>query len=211
MTALVRPVPRIHTLKGRVVLATVFAFLTALGALVQIPIGPVPITLQLLFVLLSGLVLGSKLGAASQLEYLALGLAGAPVFAKGQSGPIALLGPTGGYLAGFVVGAYVAGLLAESVARPGRIRLFMAGLAGTAGIYLCGALWLATWFSVGKGASWVSELRSAWQFGVLPFLLVDGGKAVVASGVALSGRSLAAMLRWPADLGHLPQEGCRRS
>ena len=195
MTMLVRSVPRIHTLQGQVVLATGFACLTALGALVQIPVGPVPITLQVLFVLLSGLVLGSKLGAASQLEYLAFGLAGAPVFAQGKSGLIALLGPTGGYLVGFVLGAYMAGLLAESVARPGRIRFFVAGLAGMAGIYLCGALWLATWFSVGKGTSWVSELGSAWQFGVLPFLLVDGGKAVVASGVALSGRALAALLR----------------
>ena len=196
MTALIRSFPRIQTtIQGQIFLATCFACLTALGAQVQIPIGPVPITLQVLFVLLSGLVLGSKLGAFSQLEYLALGFAGVPVFAQGKSGLVALLGPTGGYLIGFVLGAYIAGLLAESVARPGRIRFFAAGLAGTAGIYLCGSLWLATWFSVGNGTGWISELGSAWQFGVLPFLLVDCGKAVIASGVTLSGRALAALFR----------------
>ena len=196
MAALVRTIPNIHkTFLGQLLLTTVFACLTAFGAQVQIPIGPVPITLQVLFVLLSGLVLGSKLGAASQMEYLALGFAGMPVFAQGKSGLIALLGPTGGYLVGFILGAYIAGLFAESVVRSGRIRFFVAGLAGTAGIYLFGALWLATWFSVGNGTSWISELGSAWQFGVLPFILVDCGKAVVASGVTLSGRALAAMFK----------------
>jgi len=196
MTALVRTIPDIHkTFLGQLLLTTVFACLTAFGAQMQVPIGPVPITLQVLFVILSGLVLGSKLGALSQLEYLALGFAGLPVFAQGKSGLIALIGPTGGYLVGFILGAYIAGLLAESVVRPGRIRFFLASLAGTAGIYFCGALWLATWFSVDNGTSWVSELGNAWQFGVLPFLLMDCGKAVIASGVTLSGRALAALFR----------------
>lgn len=195
MTAFARSVPRMATFPSQILLATSFALLTALGAQIQIPIGPVPITLQVLFVLLSGLVLGSKLGAVSQLEYLALGFAGAPVFAQGKSGLVALLGPTGGYLLGFVLGAYLAGLIAASVARPSRIRFCVAGLAGSAGIYLCGALWLATWFAMGKGTSWIMELASAWQFGVLPFVLVDAGKAIVASGVALSGRALATLLK----------------
>lgn len=196
MTALVRTIPNIHkTFQGQLLLTTGFTCLTAFGAQVQVPIGPVPITLQVLFVLLSGLVLGSKLGAISQIEYLALGFAGMPVFAQGKSGLVALLGPTGGYLVGFVLGAYIAGLLAESVVRPGRICFFVAGLAGTAGIYLCGVLWLATWFSLGNGSSWISELGNAWHFGVLPFLLVDCGKAVVASEVTLSGRALVALFR----------------
>lgn len=195
MNTLTRSLPMARTIYGQLLLATGFALLTALGAMVQIPIGPVPITLQVLFVLLSGLVLGSRLGALSQMEYLAIGFAGAPVFAQGKSGLIALLGPTGGYLIGFVLGAYLAGLLAESVARPGRVRFFLAGLLGTAGIYMTGALWLATWFALANGTNWMAEMGSAWQFGVLPFILVDGGKALVASGVALSGRALAALLR----------------
>ncbi len=195
MTSQVRSLVFSRTLSGQLFLATGFACLTALGALVQIPIGPVPITLQVLFVLLSGLVLGSRLGALSQMEYLAIGFAGAPVFTQGKSGLVALLGPTGGYLIGFVLGAYVAGLVAESVARPGRVRFFLAGLMGTAGIYLCGMMWLATWFALSKGTNWIAELGSAWQFGVLPFILVDIGKSIVASGVTLSGRALAALLK----------------
>jgi biotin transporter BioY len=92
----------------------------------------------------------------------------------------------------------VAGLIAESVVQPSRMRFFVAGLVGVAGIYLCGALWLATWLSMNKGTNWVSELASAWQLGVLPFLLVDAGKAIVASGITLSGHALAA---WFKSLG----------
>jgi len=197
MSTQVRTLAFTRTLQGQLLLATGFALLTALGALVQIPVGPVPITLQVLFVLLSGLVLGSRLGALSQVEYLAIGFAGAPVFAGGKSGLIALLGPTGGYLAGFVVGAYLAGLVAESVARPGRIRFFLAGLLGTAAIYVSGMIWLSTWFAIGRGTNWIAEMASAWQFGVLPFIAVDAVKAVVASGVTLSGRALTG---WITDL-----------
>jgi biotin transport system substrate-specific component len=197
MSTQVRTLAFTRTLQGQLLLATGFALLTALGALVQIPVGPVPITLQVLFVLISGLVLGSRLGALSQVEYLAIGLAGAPVFAGGKSGLIALLGPTGGYLAGFVVGAYLAGLVAESAARPGRIRFFLAGLLGTAAIYVSGMIWLSTWFAIGRGTNWMAEMASAWQFGVLPFIAVDAVKAVVASGVTLSGRALTG---WITDL-----------
>ena len=190
MSTQVRTLTFTRTIRGQLILATGFALLTALGALLQINIGPVPITLQVLFVLLSGLVLGSRLGALSQVEYLAIGFAGAPVFAGGKSGLIALLGPTGGYLAGFVAGAYLAGLVAESAGRPGRVRFFLAGLLGTAAIYISGMVWLSTWFAIGHGTNWLAELSSAWQFGVLPFIGVDVVKAVVASGVTLSGRAL---------------------
>jgi len=195
MSIQTRSIPLSRTTPGQLLLATGFACLTALGAAVTIPIGPVPITLQVLFVVLSGLVLGSRLGALSQMEYLVMGLAGAPVFSAGGSGLTWLLGPTGGYLVGFVVAAYVAGRVAESAARPGRVRFFVASLLGIAGLYLCGMVWLATWFAIGRGTNWVSEMGSAWQFGVLPFLLVDLAKAAVASGVTVSGRAIAALLK----------------
>jgi biotin transport system substrate-specific component len=194
MTSLVRSLTITRTIHGQLLLATGFALLTALGTRVEIPLYPVPITLQVLFVLLSGLVLGSRLGALSQMGYLVMGFTGAPVFAGGKTGLIALLGPTGGYLIGFVLAAYVAGLIAESAARPNKVRFLAAGLAGTAAIYLSGMLWLATWLAAGNGGSWTVELASAWQFGVLPFIVVDAGKALVASGVTLSGRSLAGLL-----------------
>ncbi|MGI5837027.1 MAG: biotin transporter BioY [Chloroflexota bacterium] len=195
MHSLVRSLPLARSVHGQFILAAGFACLTALGALVYVPIGPVPITLQVLFVILSGLLLGSRLGALSQMQYLALGLAGAPVFAQGKFGLLALLGPTGGYLVGCVAMAYVVGLVAESTATPGRVRLFLAGLIGIPTLYIFGATWLSIWFAMANGTSWIAQLDNAWQFGVLPFILPDIGKALVASGVALSGRALLGLLK----------------
>src|SRR5689334_22502878 len=92
-----------------------FAGLTAICAQMafRLPWTPVPVTLQVFAVLMSGLMLGRKLGALAQLEYLVIGLMGAPVFAGFTGGPAALLGPSGGYLPGFVLGAYFAGLVWE--------------------------------------------------------------------------------------------------
>src|SRR5687767_6577642 len=86
-----------NTTARRVIAVVVFALLTALGAHLAIPVGPVPITMQTLFVTLAGALLGPYLGATSQIVYLLMGIAGAPVFAMG-SGFAYLFGPTGGYL-----------------------------------------------------------------------------------------------------------------
>ncbi len=88
----------------RVTGVSVFVMLTILGAFVRIPLGftPVPITLQTFFVLLSGAFLGS-LGSLSQIIYICLGIAGLPIFAGAGSGLFYLLGPTGGYIAGFIL------------------------------------------------------------------------------------------------------------
>ncbi|MCX7816022.1 MAG: biotin transporter BioY [Syntrophales bacterium] len=89
--------------------AAMFGALTAVGAYISIPLPPVPITMQTFFVVLSGLLLGKTMGAMSQLVYLFLGIMGLPVFAGGKAGMGVLFGPTGGYLIGFVCGAYVIG------------------------------------------------------------------------------------------------------
>ncbi|MDP2871683.1 MAG: biotin transporter BioY [Bacillota bacterium] len=122
---------------------SLFAALTAVGALIRLPLPPVPFTMQTLFVLLAGLLLGGKLGAASQLLYIAIGLAGVPVFAGG-GGPQYVLTPGFGYLIGFAAAAYVAGRLAwrnPGTACPLR-GLFVASLAGTATCYAIGAPYL---------------------------------------------------------------------
>jgi biotin transport system substrate-specific component len=117
----------------------------ALGAqvAVQLPFSPVPITGQTLAVLLVGMLLGSRRGSLSLLAYLAEGLAGLPVFAGGTVGLARLLGPTGGYLVGFIVAAYVTGRLAERGwdRRVGTTILAM--LLGNAAIYALGLPWLA--------------------------------------------------------------------
>ncbi len=110
---------------------------------VQLPIGPVPITGQTFAVLLVGALMGSVLGGLVVLLYLAEGLSGLPVFAGGGAGPAILLGPTGGYLLGFVPAAVAVGFLAER----GWDRHFATTLAamtmGTGVIFLCGLAWLA--------------------------------------------------------------------
>jgi biotin transport system substrate-specific component len=94
-----------------------FAVLTAVGGAVAFPLpfSPVPVTLQTFFTVLAGATLGPVWGAASQITYVMAGIAGMPVFAGGTAGPGVLLGPTGGYLVGFVLAAWIAGMLV----RPG--------------------------------------------------------------------------------------------
>jgi len=160
--------------------AALFTALIAAGAFVAIPVGPVPFTLQVLFVLLAGMVLGPRLGAASVVAYLALGLL-APVYADGASGIGVLLGPTGGFLLGFLAAAVVTGAVSRR-GRPTLQRFVVAGLAGLAPIYALGALWLALQLHLSAGAAIAT--------GVAPFVLLDALKAVAAG---LAARSLVSL------------------
>lgn len=159
-----------------------FAAVTALSARITIylPFTPVPITLQTLAVVLSGLVLGARGGALAQLTYLGLVAGGLPFDAQGL-GPASFWGPTAGYLVGFVPAAFISGWLAEY--GPGRSWWgnFAAALSGVLLLYLVGVSWLAVIIG-----SW----SKAWLAGVVPFIFIDLGKAAVAAGVAESGRRL---------------------
>ena len=184
-------------------LMTLFAALTALGARVAIllPFTPVPVTLQVLFPLLAGLLLGSKRGALSQAEYVAAGLAGLPVFAKGSSGLAYFLGPTGGYLLGFIAAAFVVGELAAMNRRNSAVRAytkgatFLASLGGVAAIYFCGACWLAAWLGVAGNLSPTACLIHTWKLGVLPFVAVDVAKALVVAAMTEGGRRWLELLQ----------------
>ena len=194
-------------------LITLFAALTALGARVTIPLPftPVPVTLQVLFPLLAGLLLGSKRGALSQAEYVAAGLAGLPVFAKGGSGLAYFLGPTGGYLLGFIAAAFVVGELAAMNRRNSAVHAstkgfvkfcystqgatFLASFSGVAAIYLCGALWLAAWLGVAGHLAPTACLTQAWKLGVLPFVAVDVAKALAVAAVTEGGRRWLELLQ----------------
>src|SRR6266498_3924379 len=91
-----------------------FSLLTALAAQIVIPIGPVPITGQTFAVLLTGALLGSRLGAMAMIVYLIEGVSGLPFFYGGHGGIAHLLGPTGGYLVAFPAGAFITGAFAEN-------------------------------------------------------------------------------------------------
>lgn len=161
--------------------SALFTALIAAGAYISIPVGPVPFTLQVFFVLLAGMALGPRLGCFSVVGYLCLGLV-APVFAGGTSGIAVLLGPTGGYLWGFLPAAVIAGVIAAR-ARGSLSFLVLAGLAGVVPIYLLGATWLAVQLGT-------TSYEVVIVGGVLQFLPLDVLKAVLAGLVARSLVSL---------------------
>lgn len=154
-----------------VVFASLLAALTAVGAYIHVPIGPVPIVLSTLFVLLSGLLLGSKWGFVSMAIYLIAGAMGIPVFAGGKGGLAHFLGPTGGYLLGYMIASWIAGFISER--SPGLLILdILAVLIGSIVIYGLGVPWL----KMITHMSWAKTL----MVGVFPFLIGDAIKATVA-------------------------------
>lgn len=153
-------------------------FVAALAQVeIQLPFTPVPITGQTFGVLLAGAALGSKRGAISLVSYLALGVFGLPFFAGGAHGLDIIMGATGGYLIGFVLAAYVIGLLAERGLEQSIRTSLIPFLVGTILIYICGVAWLSVVLgSFGKAIS----------AGLIPFLIGDAIKLIAAS-LALPG------------------------
>lgn len=149
--------------------------LTAVLAQVEIPLWPVPITGQTLAVLLVGASLGSVRGALSMVLYAAVGALGAPVFSDLASGPATLLGPTGGYIVGFVLAAAFTGWLAQRRWERGLVRGMLAFVGGSAVVFLIGLPWL----KVALDLTWAQTLQS----GLVPFVVGGVVKAVVAAVV----------------------------
>lgn len=163
----------------QVLAVLLFAALTAVGARAAVPMPgtAVPVTLQTLFVLLAGSLLGARLGAASQIAYLAAGVAGLPVFAAG-AGAAYLFGPTGGYLLAFPAVAAAAGWIAARGPSAGVARLAWLGaglFAASLLVFVGGAAQLAIL---------TGDLARAIQLGVLPFLVGDVVKVAVAALVS---------------------------
>jgi len=150
------------------------AALIAVGAYIAVPIGPVPIVLQNMFVMLTGLLLGSRWALASVGIYLLAGICGLPVFSGGGAGLGHLLGPTGGYLVSYLPAVFVIGFISE---RSGHIFLrLVALLLGCVLVYLFGVSWL----KIATGMS----AQKAITIGMLPFLIGDAVK--IAAAIAVS-------------------------
>ncbi len=164
----------------RMVYASMFGALTAIGSFLIIPLPPVPITLQTLFTGLAGVLLGGATGAWSQIIYVLLGVIGLPVFAGGKAGLGILLGPTGGYLIGFIAGAYVIGKIVEARHKPGLVWIVMALVAGNLVVYTLGTIQLSL-------VTHYSLLKSL-MVGVVPFLPGDLLKLLAAAGLGLKLR-----------------------
>ena len=155
--------------------------LTIVAAQVSIPLPftPVPFTLQPMIVLLGGAALGARLGMASQILYIAIGIAGLPVFAASPILPQGfgrLLGPTGGYLMSYPIAAFVAGYLAQRGFDRRYLTSVLAMGAGLAIIFACGVAWLA-WGAPRLG------LSSAVATGLVPFIPADIVKVLLAATV----------------------------
>ena len=161
------------------------AFVTVLTAIaaqfsVPLPFTPVPLTLQPMIVLVGGAALGARLGMTSQLLYLALGLAGLPVFAASPilpQGMARLLGPTGGYLMSYPMAALVAGWLAERGFDRRYATAVVAMAAGLAIVFACGVAWLG--FVLQPAGGFTAALHA----GFTPFVVADVLKLLVAAGV----------------------------
>jgi biotin transport system substrate-specific component len=165
----------------KMVYAALMAALTAAGAYIAIPIGPVPIVLQNLFVMLAALLLGKRWALISVAVYLVAGAVGLPVFAGGTGGIGKFVGPTGGYLIGYAGAAYLIGAISEK--GKGRVVIDVFGMIlGSIVIYAIGV----TWLKVVTGM----DFYKAISVGMLPFLIGDALKIAAAVPIAKALRPI---------------------
>lgn len=155
----------------RLVWTALMAALIGASAYLIVPIGPVPVSMQPLVIFLAGYVLGPKHGALAVGLYLLAGTIGLPVFSGGKSGLGHLIGPTGGYLFGFAVSAFLCGLARTDETLPW-FRGIGFGMAALLVAYGAGG----TWLKFALNLPWAK----AWAVGVLPFIPWDAIKVAIA-------------------------------
>ena len=171
MIAALWPAKKGATILRPLLLAVAGSLLLALSAQIQVPLQPVPITLQTFAVLVIGMAYGWRLGAATVMLYLAEGAMGLPVFAGGAGGIAVLFGKTGGYLFGFALAAGVTGVLAERGWDRNVAMTALAMLAGNLAIYIPGLAVLGALIGA----------ENAVTYGLMPFLLGDALKLALAA------------------------------
>jgi biotin transport system substrate-specific component len=162
-----------------IILGGLFVALTAIGAWISIPIGEIPVTLQIFFVLLSGFILGPKYGFWSQLTYIILGAIGFPVFAGFAGGFSVLLSPVGGYLIAFPFAAFCAGKCINIKHK--NLRIILSNTLPITIIYTFGVFGLLFF---------VKSITRAITVGVLPFIAIDLSKSIISYVIAIKIISL---------------------
>lgn len=173
------PVAKSRTYK--MILVALFAALIAVGAFLRIPVPAVPFTMQTFFIVLAGMLLGKKLGAASAALYVLIGLVGIPVFTQG-GGIGYVLKPSFGYLIGFIVDAYITGAIARKVEQPSLGRLILASFAGSIALYILGTTYfyfLSNYYLGNQVSVWTAVL-----YCFLVFIPGDLVKSLVAALIA---------------------------
>ena len=167
-----------------ILLAVLGSAIVAIAAQVSVPMLPVPMTLQTLAVLAVGGAYGARLGAITLALYALEGAVGLPVFANFQAGlflPTGEIIATGGYIIGFILAAGLVGYLVEKGWGANVFKLCAAMLIGAAVVYVPGLIWLVGWLGVMKGMDMMSASAVAFTSGMLPFILGDIIKAVLAA------------------------------
>ena len=159
------------------VYTALFIALIIVGAYIAVPIGPVPIVLQNMFVLLAAIILGPRWGLGCVAVYLLLGIMGLPVFAGGMSGIGRIFGPTGGYLIGYLPAVFVCAVMSKGLKHSLWGNL-LALLTGSLLVYAIGVPWL----KIAYAMSWAKALAA----GMLPFLIGDTLKMIAAAFIAKS-------------------------
>lgn len=152
------------------ILISIFAALTAVGAFIRIPTPLVPFTLQFLFCAYSGIFLGAKKGLYAQLLYVTIGLIGIPIFANG-GGPTYILQPTFGYLLGFMACAYIIGYVSQNIGKVTFIKILSATLLGLSSVYLLGVTYL--YLIVNLYLHKQMAVSTAITVGFLPYITAD--------------------------------------
>jgi len=161
-----------------IVMISLFAALTAVGAFIRIPLPYVPFTLQTLMVMLAGLTLGSRSAALSQLLYLTVGLLGLPIFAQG-GGPGYILQPSFGFLVGFIAGAYIIGRIVEGPEKLSYPRVVAALILGQVAVHVLGIAYL--YFNLNFIIHKPTSLLTTIKIGLLVFIPGDILKTFVAA------------------------------
>lgn len=179
----------------KLISVSLFAAIICILSIITIPLQPVPITLQVFAILITGSILGKKLAPLSVIVYIILGSAGLPVFAGGEAGFGILMGPKGGYLIGFAAAAFIIGFIVDlkynqlNTKREKIILLSCAMLAGIAAIYAFGVIQLSAVLNL--------SLKKAIMAGMLPFIPFDIAKAAAAVIIAYPVKERLSELQLP--------------
>ena len=174
-----RALPGHDRLVSKLAVVLAGTLLLAASAQVSVPMWPVPMTLQTLAVSVLGLTLGARLAAATVAAYLVQGALGLPIFAGGAAGAVHLVGPTGGFLLGFVAMAWLTGWLVERGFGRGLGRLFVAAFVPALLLFVPGVLWLWTITPL--------DLYGAAMAGAVPFQLGGLLKSALAALIVAGG------------------------
>jgi biotin transport system substrate-specific component len=178
---------------AKIALIVFFAALTMAGAYIAFPIGPIPISMQNFFILLSGLVLGPAMGSAAVILYLLAGIFNFPVFALGGGGMARFAGPAGGYFVGYLLAAFTAGLIvgapiggpkADANAKTSQTSIIIAEIAGLMVSYIPGLIW----FKIRMNLDWTKTFLT----GFVPFIIGDTLKGIAAVLITSRLRKIAA-------------------